>query len=305
MRNVSGHKVDAVAPTVVDARASADRTKIVLAMSEPMGTTLPSGAGGFTVNVVSGTAPTVSSVALDSGDARKVVLTLSGALDASKAYTLDYDADGVTNPLKDVPGMPLQNFEGRTVGLIAPTWEFSVTGTETDAIGNWKVVEGGATVTAKARITNAARFASAQTITLFWDGKPLRGASGSGHPGNLLEGAGGATAITLPANASEATLELGAHDDNRYRTDFAAMLTARLGSDAVGSAVTLVYGDNDPIPSVTGIEITSDPNDDGRPGDDDTYAWGDEVSVTVTFSAPVDVLVSDPSEPTDSSSRVS
>ena len=49
-------------------------------------------------------------------------------------------------------------------------------------------------------------------------------------------------------------------------------------------------------PTVTGIALTSDPNDDGRTGDDATYAYygstlvqPDDVEVTVTFSAAVDI----------------
>ena len=37
-------------------------------------------------------------------------------------------------------------------------------------------------------------------------------------------------------------------------------------------------------PRVRSVQITSDPNDDGRPGNDDTYAIGDDIVVTVTFT---------------------
>ena len=42
-------------------------------------------------------------------------------------------------------------------------------------------------------------------------------------------------------------------------------------------------------PVVTGVALTSDPNDDGRTGNDDTYAIGDTVTATVTFDKAVDV----------------
>ena len=42
-------------------------------------------------------------------------------------------------------------------------------------------------------------------------------------------------------------------------------------------------------PVVTGVALTSDPNDDGRTGNDDTYAIGDSVTATVTFDKAVDV----------------
>ena len=44
--------------------------------------------------------------------------------------------------------------------------------------------------------------------------------------------------------------------------------------------------------TVTTVAITSDPNDDGRPVDDTTYAIGDTVEVTVTFDATVTVNTS-------------
>ena len=42
-------------------------------------------------------------------------------------------------------------------------------------------------------------------------------------------------------------------------------------------------------PVVTGVTLTSDPNADGRTGNDDTYAIGDSVTATVTFDKAVDV----------------
>ena len=42
-------------------------------------------------------------------------------------------------------------------------------------------------------------------------------------------------------------------------------------------------------PEVTGVALTSDPNADGRSGDDGTYAIGDSVTATVTFNRAVDV----------------
>ena len=42
-------------------------------------------------------------------------------------------------------------------------------------------------------------------------------------------------------------------------------------------------------PEITGVAFTSDPNDDGRPGNDDTYAAGDTITITVTFDEPITV----------------
>ena len=53
----------------------------------------------FTLNVDSGTAPTISSVDIDGSN---VTLSLSAAVDTSKTYTIDYTAG--TNPIKDLAG---------------------------------------------------------------------------------------------------------------------------------------------------------------------------------------------------------
>ena len=171
--------------------------------------------------------------------------------------------------------------------LPQPEWSFAVTGDETDENGNIKVVEGDATATATATITNGVTFDSEQTISLWWDGTPLRGAAGTATPGELLTGPSDAITITIPANASSASLTLTAYDDDRYWPEFNAPLVARHGplatDSTVGSAVTLAYENDDAIPSISNVAFTSDP------GTDNTYGIGDEVAVTFTFSAPVDV----------------
>ena len=50
-----------------------------------------------------------------------------------------------------------------------------------------------------------------------------------------------------------------------------------------------VIGTEAVAPTISLIELTSDPNDDGRPGDDGTYAIGDTVEATVTFTRAVTV----------------
>ena len=53
---------------------------------------------------------------------------------------------------------------------------------------------------------------------------------------------------------------------------------------AVGTSTTTPAA-----PTVTSVALTSDPDDDGRDGDDSTYAIGDTVAATVTFGADVTV----------------
>ena len=116
----SDHKVDGVKPTLSSAAASSDLTKVVLTFSEALTETPLAAAGDFTLNVDSGTAPTIDSVAIDGRD---VTLSLSAAVDTSNTYTIDYTAG--TNPIKDVPGNDAEDFSGQSVSLVdntAPTF---------------------------------------------------------------------------------------------------------------------------------------------------------------------------------------
>ena len=86
----SDHKVDGIKPTLSSAAASSDLTKVVLSFSEALTETPAPAAGDFTLNVDSGTAPTIDSVAVDGRD---VTLSLSAAVDTSNAYTIGYTAE--------------------------------------------------------------------------------------------------------------------------------------------------------------------------------------------------------------------
>ena len=68
------HKVDGVKPTLSSAAASSDLTKVVLTFSEALTETPAPATGDFTLNVNTGTAPTIDSVAIDGRD---VTLSLS------------------------------------------------------------------------------------------------------------------------------------------------------------------------------------------------------------------------------------
>ena len=77
----------------------------------------------------------------------------------------------------------------------------------------------------------------------------------------------------------------------REKTEYTIEVRARNGSRASGAGAiakvttrTLAI----PRPTITEVRVTSDPNDDGRAGDDDTYAIGDTIGIELTFSEKVD-----------------
>ena len=88
----------------------------------------------------------------------------------------------------------------------------------------------------------------------------------------------GETGATYTATADDVTKDIQVRvifdDDLRYRE-----------YPRYSPQVTVV----EVPPKVTGVALTSDPNDDGRTGTDDTYAIGDDVTATVTFDKAVDV----------------
>ena len=82
--------------------------------------------------------------------------------------------------------------------------------------------------------------------------------------------------------------EIGnAPEKTEYRIEIRARNGQRpsgAGAEAGVTTKTLAI----PRPTITQIQVTSDPNDDQRPGDDDTYAIGDTVEVELTFSEEID-----------------
>ena len=116
----SDHKVDGIRPTLSRADADPnDLTKIILTFSEAIGTVTQAD-----ITVKKGTtAQTIDSVAIDSTDATKVVVTLDTALLSTDTnVTVDLAADAV----KDVPGNGIAEVLGTSVSVednVAPTLE--------------------------------------------------------------------------------------------------------------------------------------------------------------------------------------
>ena len=120
----SNHKVDGVKPTLSRADADPnDLTKIILTFSEAIGTVTQAD-----ITVKKGTtAQTIDSVAIDSTDTTKVVVTLDTALLTTDTnVTVDLDADAV----KDVPGNGIAEVLGTSVSIednTPPTLSSAVT----------------------------------------------------------------------------------------------------------------------------------------------------------------------------------
>ena len=98
--------------------------------------------------------------------------------------------------------------------------------------------------------------------------------------------------VTFEPGETEKTYSIGIVDDNvdEPSETFSMILIAGVPptvialADSVGEGTILAPGQ-----AVTSAALASDPNDDGRDGDDGVYAIGDVIRATVTFSGPVTV----------------
>ena len=81
-------------------------------------------------------------------------------------------------------------------------------------------------------------------------------------------------------------------------TEFALADATRQTNFYAWSSHGLTWAENQSVtvklttsdPGVSSIALTSDPNDDSRTGNDDTYAIGDDIEATLTFNQAVDVM---------------
>ena len=259
----SDHKVDGVRPT--PARASADGTALTLVWSEALNTGSTPAGSAFTLTVSSGTAPTVDSVSIEEDTA---TLTLSGAVDTTKTYTLAYVVP-MTNPIEDAVGNPAVDFTGQSVSTIVLTWNFTVTSDTTDEDGNPVIVEGGHSATATATITNVGYTPPANvTVELEWGATALGGIN---FPGDLLEAPGGASSITILAGMTSAEVTIAATTDELYFSPATAELTASYLGTEIGTA-TLTAKDDEERPTIT---ISSSA---------DTVTEGESIVLTATLN---------------------
>ena len=130
--------------------------------------------------------------------------------------------------------------------------------------------------------TGGATFAAAQTIDLSFGGSATAGTdfTVADAAGNTLASP---YALTLPIGDSTVTATITAVDDVIDDDDEQIQVTATQNGATLGEAATITITDDDVPPTIDSVAFTSDP------GADDTYAIGDALQATVTFSAAVTV----------------
>ena len=125
-----------------------------------------------------------------------------------------------------------------------PAWELTLA--DSNGVAVTELVEGGASATVTVRITNAVTFSTAQTVTLDWDGGAL-------DTINRIQGAGGASAITISPGQSSGTLVISAPDPGgvaAHDPPRTAPLRAMHGENRLGS-IDLTLRDDEAPPVAT------------------------------------------------------
>ena len=148
-----------------------------------------------------------------------------------------------------------------------PAWELTITDVNGNAVT--ELVEGGASATVTVRIANAVTFSTAQTVTLEWDGLALDAT-------NRIQGAGGASAITIPPGQSSGTLVISAPDPGgvaAYDSPHTAPFGGMHGENRVGE-IDLTFRDDEEPPVAT---LTANPSQ---------VSEGEGIEVEISLSLP-------------------
>ena len=175
------------------------------------------------------------------------------------ADILNSDADTTTHTVTELTTGAEYTFEVHAVNgigngaaatvtatTVMPTWELTLTDLNGNAVT--ELVEGGASATVTVRITNGVTFTTAQTVTLSWGDLALDATS-------RIQGAGGASAITIPPGQSSGTLVISAPDPGGVAA-YASSRTAPLwrrhdGRSRIAIAITFRDDEDPPVATLT------------------------------------------------------
>ena len=186
--------------------------------------------------------------------------------DTSKSFTVSATQDTLDEPDEvltlSLGTLPAGYVPGTTAELEITVVDDDVAQlglTLRDSGGNdvTQLVEGGASATATVSITNNVRFSTEQTVQLKW-GTLTLGA------GELIQGAGGATVITIPANGASGSLVISSpqRPGANHFPDTTLALTATHGDTEIGSIdLTRVDDEGPPVASITQAPATVNEGD--------------------------------------------
>ena len=177
-------------------------------------------------------------------------------LDAGTEYTFEVRA---VNGIDPGPAATV------TRTTATPNWSFTLRDSSNNNVT--ELTEGGDSATATVSITNNVRFGADQTVTLEWGIGDLST--------GLIQGAGGATTITISAEQSSGSLEISSPENpvDSYDVPSTLALTATHAGTEIGS-IQLTRRDDETPPVAT---ITDAP---------DTVNEGDSIEVEISLAPP-------------------
>ena len=144
-------------------------------------------------------------------------------------------------------------------------WALDVTSASI-ADANPQVVEGGDSLTVRARITSGGPLGRPLQVKLLWEGTEV---GATRYPGSLLEGTGDDHFITIGAGSTSGQITVRARQDELYVSRIAGLLEGWYFTTVVGSE-TIGYRDDEAVPVAS---IAAAPA---------TVTEGDAITVTVT-----------------------
>ena len=180
-------------------------------------------------------------------------------LDAGTEYTFEVRA---VNGIDPGPAATV------TRTTATPNWSFTLRDSSNNNVT--QLTEGGDSATATVSITNNVRFGADQTVTLEWGIGDLST--------GLIQGAGGATTITISAEQSSGSLEISSPENpvDSYDAPATLALRATHAGTEIGS-IQLTRRDDETPPVAT---ITDAP---------DTVNEGDSIEVEISLAPPIGV----------------
>ncbi len=129
---------------------------------------------------------------------------------------------------------------------------------------------------------------STESVALSWTTGGDNGSPITGYQVRYRKGSGAWTSWTTITGSSVSTTSHtveGLDENSNHTIEVRAVNAAGPGVWAQVQTTTLLI----PRAKITGVSITSDPNDDGRAGNDDTYAFGDSITLEIAFDKAIDV----------------
>ncbi len=170
----------------------------------------------------------------------------------SNTYVVDgLDPDTqYTFEVRAVNGIGGGDEKAFTDTTLSPNWSFTLRDSSNNDVT--ELTEGGATATATVSIANNVRFSADQTVQLKWGGLTL-------GPGDLIQGAGGVSTITILAGQDSGSRIMSSPQRTgaTYTPDATLAFTATHGTTVIGSIdLTRVDDEGPPVASITQAPAT-------------------------------------------------